>query len=309
MHKTIYFNQLYFVHTINIYKWMPYTNYRKYILDSLSRLGCNIQSYESFDIKSYKIDNNTLLDIYNEDNQGILATIGNTSSSKLLRRMRNIETLEYIEQDAKTVLEEYTFFYLNYSTGVITTLYSKGAPRLTALNTIFSYDGNYIPHIKPIRQKNIKGMLTRTTALASIGLKFALPPSSCFSMNKETASADVVNRFLEQGFEDYELILYNHSPERKKSNLSEVIDSLIDTYEYAKSNDTPLKRIDVTFSQSESRQQTVNLLELMLTLQIGIKIDDNFSEQTIFDILSSAFEQKKQDIMQNIRPITDHYFQ
>lgn len=217
MYKTIYFNQLYFIHTMNPYKWMPYSSYRAYILNALKRLENNVQSYDKFDnILSYKINSNIILDIFIENENGMFATIGNTVSTKLLRRIRNIQTLAYVEQDAETVLEEYTFFYLDYTTGVITALYSKGAPKLATLTSIFSYDGNYCAHINSIRQKNIKGMLTRTTAISSVGLKFALPPSTCFKTKGETLATSVINKFINQGFENYELILYNQSPEKKE---------------------------------------------------------------------------------------------
>ncbi len=310
MYKTIYFNQLYFIHTMNPYKWMPYSSYRAYILNALKRLENNVQSYDKFDnILSYKINSNIILDIFIENENGMFATIGNTISTKLLRRIRNIQTLAYVEQDAETVLEEYTFFYLDYTTGVITALYSKGAPKLATLTSIFSYDGNYCAHINSIRQKNIKGMLTRTTAISSVGLKFALPPSTCFKTKGETLATSVINKFINQGFENYELILYNQSPEKKRSTTPDLIESLIETYEYAKDGNVPLQKINVTLNEGDARQQTVNLLELMLSLQINIKISDDFSEQTVFNALEESYKTKYNIIMQNIRPNTDHCFQ
>lgn len=47
----------------------------------------------------------------------------------------------------------------------------------------------------------------------------------------------------------------------------------------------------------------------MLSLQINIKISDDFSEQTVFNALEESYKTKYNIIMQNIRPNTDHCFQ
>lgn len=89
----------------------------------------------------------------------------------------------------------------------------------------------------------------------------------------------------------------------------DLIESLIETYEYAKDGNVPLQKIHVTLNEGDARQQTVNLLELMLSLQINIKISDDFSEQTVFNALEESYKTKYNIIMQNIRPNTDHCFQ
>jgi hypothetical protein len=306
MQKTIYFFKL-DIKKILRHEYYPENLYFN-IFDTRFNLGDIKTNKDPIwdNYASCRIDNNLIVDILEHQSTHLFGTIGCTKNENRLRRIRNTTNLAHIDfqLDPNTILEDYTFFYMDYLTGIISVLNSKGAPDIKTLKRLLFNDPEMEPDIYPIQNRNVSRALDRIEEVGGIELRFAVPPDELLGDNGMCASMQIINQFKNDGFERCELRLYMDRNNPKRKQPKEIIKHVKETYELVKDSYNnkvyKLEKLGLLATPEDDRQQPINVLELYFTKGVNIKIDEDFSEERIKDALFVVYNNMKEEILQNV---------
>lgn len=245
-------------------------------------------------------DKKVIVDFLTHNRDYLFGSIGNIKEKFVLERIRNLKDLtsERLLLNPENALEAYTYFLLDYKTGIISFINSKSAPNIKYLGTIIQeVDMNYEVNIYPIRNENVQGVINDIKKCSAVEIKVARPPSELLGKKGENALQRAIYKVIKQDFQKFSIRLEtDNSLKADPGFLNSVI---AETYQYAQ-NDKSLEKISVTANIKDEVQKTVNLLELYFTKSIKIKVDENFSENDIYSMLMVAYNEIKEDLLCNV---------
>lgn len=306
MYKTIYFYKL------DIKEFMKNTYYPE---SSFSDIFNNridkediVKNTDSLwgDFLSYNYNNLLIIDILEYKKEYLFGTLGSPKNEKKMTRIRNIKDMSHVDlkDNDELAFEDYTYFYMDYSVGIISVLNLKGTPNIRALTKIFSDYPIYDPHIYPIKNTNVFGKLNQVTELGGIEMKFNLSPDELLGCNGSSAPMSLIKKFKDNGFDSFRIGFFMNSKENRENNYKKAMENVLDTYKLVKDNNEEdiykLEQLDLRASFDDEKQESINLLELYFTKGINIKVDNDFSEKKIKVLLISAYNSIKNDIFKSI---------
>ncbi|SHH53928.1 hypothetical protein SAMN02745135_01121 [Caloranaerobacter azorensis DSM 13643] len=306
MYKTVFFYKLDIKKTMQN-DYYSESDFYNIFNDRLNKNDIKINTDSNWgNYYSCLINNDLVVDILTHTNEYMFATIGKTKNKNVFRRFRNLKNLTHkdLSLDPNTSLEDYTYFLLDYSFGVISVLNTKSAPSIKKFKNILSYYGSMEPHIYPIKNNNIKSKLGKVKEIGGLRLTFAIPPYEILAKQKQNPSFEILNRFRNDGFEKCDLIFYLDRKNPKRKNPKNIIKHVLDTYKLIKeSNDNKykLEKLGLIATLDEEQQQTIDIFELYFTKGVKIEIDNDFSEKNILNLLKSVYNELKGEILGNIR--------
>lgn len=252
------------------------------------------------------ISPNLVVDVLEHERTHLFGTIGCTKSENKLRRIRNKTNLSHSQLvlDSNSILEDYTYFILDYTTGIISVINTKGAPDIKSLKILFSIYPEMDPVIFPIKNKDVHKALDKIVDVEGVTLQFAVPPAELLGTDGYGASMEIINQFKQDGFERCELRFRLDSKNPLRKRPKEIIRHVKDTYELVRESGTTnafkLEKLGVIATPEEERQQLINVLELNFTKGVNLRIDENFSENSIKDELMLVYNRLKEELLKNV---------
>ncbi|WP_041700141.1 hypothetical protein [Clostridium sp. BNL1100] len=254
---------------------------------------------------SCSICNDHFVDILEHNKTCLFGTIGRTRNEKRQRRIRDITNLAHSELSLapNTILEDYTYFYMDYFTGIISVMSAKGAPDIKILKNIINHDAELDPEIYAIKNRDVNRSLDKIEEVAAVELSFAVPPEELLGDNKLCTSFEIINQFKKDGFERCQLKLYMDSKNPKRKNPHDIINHTKETYKLVNGsfeNEYKLEKLELLAKPTDDHQQCINVLELYFTKGMNIKIDENFTEEIIKIALYEAYNTIKAELLENI---------
>lgn len=264
------------------------------------KINYNDQVWDTY--RSLALDKNLIIDVLVHERDFLFGTIGCIKNIDRMRRLRNVKSLtrDEFKLEANTVMEDYTFFLLDYNTGVVSVINSKSAPSIKQIVKILHYYAQYDPRIYPIKNHDVPGELKKVTEVGSVSLKFAVPPTKVLGTKTQIS---ILNEFSKNGYDSCEVIFHLDRRNKNRKQPYNIIDQVRKTYDLVKNSDNEfnLEHIKLVATAEEERQQTINLFELYFTKGVQINIDENFTEKDILKSLQLVYNDLKPEIMNNIR--------
>lgn len=251
------------------------------------------------------VSNDYVIEISEYNEHILYAKIGqqNNASTVALRDKETLETTGVPMTDTQ-LLELFTFFMIDFETGVVAYVGLNGAPKLSAIRGLFDdvlLNFNIHTKLSIIMTDDVLNLLTKKDIISKITLSVAVPDDEILS--------DVVG-LPKNDFDMLENVrtktaTYKLVAQRNKNILksnSKLIDLI--TYIREKFGDN-LKGIHVNAKNIGESTQTYDLLNYKFTKKVNINEHNGYyySEQELIEILRKTYNNNKNDLLKYINEL------
>lgn len=251
------------------------------------------------------VSNDYVIEISEYNEHILYAKIGqqNNASTVALRDKETLETTGVPMTDTQ-LLELFTFFMIDFETGVVAYVGLNGAPKLSAIRGLFDdvlLNFNIHTKLSIIMTDDVLNLLTKKDIISKITLSVAVPDDEILS--------DVVG-LPKNDFDMLENVrtktaTYKLVAQRNKNILksnSKLIDLI--TYIMEKFGDN-LKGIHVNAKNIGESTQTYDLLNYKFTKKVNINEHNGYyySEQELIEILRKTYNNNKNDLLKYINEL------
>lgn len=251
------------------------------------------------------VSNDYVIEISEYNEHILYAKIGqqNNASTVALRDKETLETTG-VPMTATQLLELFTFFMIDFETGVIAYVGLNGAPKLSAIRGLFDdvlLNFNIHTKLSIIMTDDVLDLLTKKDIISKITLSVAVPDDEILS--------DVVG-LPKNDFDMLENVrtktaTYKLVAQRNKNILksnSKFIDLITSIREKFGDN---LKGIHVNAKNIGESTQTYDLLNYNFTKKVNINEHKGYyySEQELIEILRKTYNNNKNDLLKYINEL------
>ena len=244
--------------------------------------------------------NNTfVIEVMEFNNHIALAKIGkqNPSDMVALRDKTSLES-EKVSMTSNQLLELYTFFLIDFKTGIVSYISISGNPSISAIKNFFqkNYDRHKIvAHLAAITTDNILQTLLNKKIISKIRLTVAVPSSDFLS---EQLGLDI-NDFYELDNVKTRTTTYNIVANRNKNifhtpnKASDFIQSIKDKF------GKNLKGLQVNAKDLDESSQSYDLLQYRYTRKVTLEDDmlQKLNETKIIKILKDTYNSNKEELL------------
>jgi len=153
------------------------------IFNEIFTTNCvNINGFDSLtlDVGEHNVDRITM-DILHRDGNYLFARVGKTKdiNEALIRDIRTneINTVVDVADNENKKLEIFTYFLLDYTTGVLAFIEGQAAPNVSNLtNIIYRYNDGYLMNIENIvSNETVRTLLTPGSIISKLNYNFRVP--------------------------------------------------------------------------------------------------------------------------------------
>lgn len=251
------------------------------------------------------VSNDYVIEISEYNEHILYAKIGQQNNASTVA-LRDKETLEAtgVPMTDTQLLELFTFFMIDFETGVVAYVGLNGAPKLSAIRGLFDdvlLNFNIHTKLSIIMTDDVLNLLTKKDIISKITLSVAVPDDEILS--------DVVG-LPKNDFDMLENVrtktaTYKLVAQRNKNILksnSKLIDLI--TYIREKFGDN-LKGIHVNAKNIGESTQTYDLLNYKFTKKVNINEHNGYyySEQELIEILRKTYNNNKNDLLKYINEL------
>lgn len=245
---------------------------------------------------------------YNNNNKEkkIFAKIGvqNDSNTVALRDQNTFESEEVPMKDNQ-LLEVFTYFLIDFSTGVIAYIGMNGAPKISAIQSLFN---NYCSNTSTTRTEAIISSITTNEILKTLNKRGTI---SKILISVAVPSDDVLSKVLGTYGKTYDGIRNVKSSSitykivaSKNRNIFSSSKTLTDVIAGIKENfGDNLEGLKVNAKNGEEATQTYDLLQYNFTKTVLLDARDDLklTERDFIEALSKTYEYSKDDLLEYIR--------
>ena len=196
----------------------------------------------------------------------------NPSNTVALRDRTTLET-ESVPMRESQLLELYTFFLIDFETGIVSYIGINGAPRISAIRNLFDQgieqEENIYVHLAAIMTNDILDILVKKHIISKLSVTVAVPEDQILSdIGLDRESFDSV-RDIKTRTVTYKLVAKrNRNIFSSSSKLAEMIASIKMKY------GDDLKGLSANAKDSNEKSQSYDLLQYSFTKTVVLGKDD-----------------------------------
>ena len=248
--------------------------------------------------------NKYVIEIISYNNNIAFAKIGlqNDASTFALRDQSTLES-ENVPMSESQLLEVYTYFLIDFSTGIIAYVGINGAPRISAIQSLFNKyycaENNSECVVVSIMTRDVLKIIKRKSKISKILLTVAVPSNNILNeVTGETRNDFYALQNVKTSTIQYTVVaLRNSNIFSNSSNLSEFMANV-----KSKFGDN-LKNVSVNAKDDDGPTQTYDLLEYNFTQKVSL-VDSNsekLSEDDFREALMKTYNSNKKELLEFIR--------
>jgi hypothetical protein len=237
-----------------------------------------------------KGNNQVTLEFIYFEKDFMFARMGRISDANRVHIRNKIDfSYKEIERDKDEGIEIYTYFLLNFNTGIISFITGLGTPQITKLNNLIKLGSKkYDTEIVPIINSDVIEIVKNKPIISKFQVKIALPSDEILDMEHLGLS---LRDFINIKDLKYQTIDITIKAEREKNvfNLSRMIEDVINKIKSLKIGQ--IKTLMAEAKDLNGEIESYNFLEEKFIQQI--KINEEQREEgpkTIFKALKDIYE-------------------
>lgn len=248
--------------------------------------------------------NKYIIEIISYNKHMVFAKIGmqNASNTVALRDQKTLES-EKVPMRESQLLELYTYFLIDFSTGVLAYIGINGAPKISAIQSLFnSYytdTDKYEARISSIMTRDVLKTLTKKGTISKIEFSVAIPSDDILSevMGVGEKAYDSI-RNVKEGTITYKIVApRNRNIFSSSDKLGELMDKV-----KSKHGDR-LKEFRVNAKDAGEGIQTYDLLEYNFTKTVSLGDGDysKLTEEEFKVALTAIYKSNIEELLEYIR--------
>lgn len=248
--------------------------------------------------------NKYIIEIINYNNHMVFAKIGmqNDSNTVALRDQNTLES-EKVQMRESQLLELYTYFLIDFKTGILAYIGINGAPKISAIQSLFnSYytdTDKYETTICTIMTRDVLKTLTKKGTISKIQLSVAVPSDGMISevLGPSPSAYDEMWN-IKTSTITYKIVApRNRNIFSSSDKLGELMDKVKAIY------GDKLKEFRVNAKDGGEDTQTYDLLEYNFTKTVSLGDGDysKLSEEEFKVALTAIYESNKEELLEYIR--------
>lgn len=262
--------------------------YNKMLVLKNKHRACNVHT----------ASNDYVIEAYEYSNHILVAKIGqqNTSDTVALRDSHTLES-EDVPMSANQLLELYTFFMIDFETGILSYIGLNGAPKLSAIRQMFDdvlSEQCIVTKLSVIMTDNVLDLLTRKDTISKVTLSVAIPDDKILSevVGLSKKDFDLLGN-VKTKTATFKLVANKNKNIFKSSNeLGTFVERIKEKY------GDSVQHINVNAKNSDERTQTYDLLQYNFTKKVEISGKSfGFSEKELIEILKTTYTTNKHDLI------------
>lgn len=243
-------------------------------------------------------NNDYVIEAYEYSNHILVARIGqqNTADTVALRDYETLES-EDVPMSANQLLELYTFFMIDFDTGILSYIGLNGAPKLSAIKQLFDdvlSDRSIVAKLSVIMTDDVLGLLTRKDTISKITLSVAIPDDEILSevVGLSKKDFDLLGNVKTKTV-TIKLVANKNKNILKSSNeLGTFIERIKERF------GDSVQHINVNAKNSDEKTQTYDLMQYNFTKKVEISgINSGFSQNELIEILKTTYNTNKYDLI------------
>ena len=244
------------------------------------------------------INNDYVIEAYEYSNHILVARIGqqNTADTVALRDYETLES-EDVPMSANQLLELYTFFIIDFETGILSYIGLNGAPKLSAIKQLFDdvlSDRCIVAKLSVIMTDDVLGLLTRKDTISKITLSVAIPDDEILSevVGLSKKHFDLLGN-VKTKTATIKLVANKNKNVLKSSNeLGTFIERIKEKY------GDSVQHINVNAKNNDEKTQTYDLMNYNFTKKVEIgRNDSGFSQNELIEVLKTTYTTSKQELI------------
>lgn len=246
--------------------------------------------------------NDYVIEAFEYNNHIFIAKIGqqNSADTVSLRNSKTLET-ENVPMSPDQLLELYTFFMIDFRTGILSYIGLNGPPKLSAIRKLFddvlSEDMIYA-RLSVVMTDNILETLTRKDIISKITMSIAVPDDSLLS---DTIGISKNNFDLLEDLKT-KTVTFNLVASRNRNifKSNKDIKSFV-TSAKEKFGDK-LKRIKVNAKNYDENSQTYDLMQYNFTKKVILDpTKEAVTENGLIEIMKKAYYNNRRDLEKYVK--------
>ena len=246
--------------------------------------------------------NDYVIETYEYDNHILVAKIGqqNTADTVALRDSKTLES-EGVAMSANQLLELYTFFMIDFETGILSYIGLNGAPKLSAIKQLFDdvlSEKSISTRLSVIMTDDILEILTKKETISKITLSVAIPDDRILSevVGLSKKDFDLLGN-LRTKTVTYKLVANKNKNILKSSYaLGTFVDGIKNSF------GDSIEHININAKNRDEDTQTYDLMQYNFTKKVSIsRKASRFSESDLIEILKNTYTTNKHDLLRYIK--------
>lgn len=246
--------------------------------------------------------NDYVIETYEYDNHILVAKIGqqNTADTVALRDSKTLES-EGVAMSANQLLELYTFFMIDFETGILSYIGLNGAPKLSAIKQLFDdvlSEKSISTRLSVIMTDDILEILTKKETISKITLSVAIPDDRILSevVGLSKKDFDLLGN-LRTKTVTYKLVANKNKNILKSSYaLGTFVDGIKNRF------GDSIEHININAKNRDEDTQTYDLMQYNFTKKVSIsRKASRFSESDLIEILKNTYTTNKHDLLRYIK--------
>lgn len=243
-------------------------------------------------------NNDYVIEAYEYSNHILVARIGqqNTADTVALRDYETLES-EDVPMSANQLLELYTFFMIDFETGILSYIGLNGAPKLSAIKQLFDeslFDRSIVAKLSVIMTDDVLDLLTRKDTISKITLSVAIPDDEILSevVGLSKKDFDFLGN-IKTKTATFKLVASKNKNLLKSSNeLGAFIGRIKERF------GDSVQHINVNAKNIDEKTQTYDLMNYNFTKKVEISGNKSgFSQDELIEVLKTTYNTNKRDLI------------
>lgn len=243
-------------------------------------------------------NNDYVIEAYEYSNHILVARIGqqNTADTVALRDYETLES-EDVPMSANQLLELYTFFMIDFETGILSYIGLNGAPKLSAIKQLFDEslsDRSIVAKLSVIMTDDVLDLLTRKDTISKITLSVAIPDDEILSevVGLSKKDFDFLGN-IKTKTATFKLVASKNKNLLKSNNeLGTLIGRIKERF------GDSVQHINVNAKNIDEKTQTYDLMNYNFTKKVEISGNKSgFSQDKLIEILKTTYNTNKRDLI------------
>lgn len=208
-------------------------------------------------------------------------------------------------------LEVYSYFLVDFETGIVTNLYYRSAPSIRNIDHIFwnlKINGRYIEsELHQIPNDNALSMIEKMTYFGKLEMKFAIPAESFFKKMGVQLTSTEFKSLAKLKSKNITVIIGGGNENISENNYRDIkkcINDLIGYKMVINENGTTngiLERMKFTGNMLETQSKSVNLLDEHFVEQVPLAYEDTRTYipiKTVYKALKKIYTDKRDELIE-----------
>lgn len=243
-------------------------------------------------------DNQVTLDVLSNDGDYLFGRMGRIKENNTMqfRHYSTLSTEEVLDQKTARMkgVEVFTYFLLDYNTGILSMVLGQSAPRARYINNILSkYDNEFITDIEAIGDPSIIKQIFNNDILAEIAYTIAVPNSQVLGEDVIGLSRKQITAIKKSNTKQLQVVL---KPESRgiMAQGTELVKSIVKPFVDEREK---YKSVRIKAKELDGYMQDYDLLDSYCTYKININLSKDSGRQEMenefFEKLLAAYREQR----------------